>query len=430
MDSRFQTVFPGLQPSRPDILSLGEFRHRIGLNHIVPSRQRDQASKNISFKEKFMTARQKTWSRAGVVLALATVSLGQHGFAQNPSPDFHIYLAFGQSNMEGNGQVPAAEKTGVNPRFQLLPAVNCPAPLNRTKGTWVTAVPPLCRCGTGMTPADYFGRTLVDSLPAHIKVGVIHVAVAGCAIEMFDKDKYQSYITGQADWMKNIANEYGGNPYGTLVTLAKQAQKEGVIKGFLLHQGESGSSTNQWANEVKIIYNNLINDLSLDAAKTPLLAGDLVNTSTMVKNLPNTLPNSYVISSQGLGKNSDNLHFSPEGYKEFGKRYGATMYGILKQNGSVGLQPGAALPGYALGDRLDWRNGKASVGFEVLRPGFVSVKAYTLGGEEIAELAGKAFPAGRHTLEFANKLPSAGICILKMEAGAFSATRRVVLGAR
>lgn len=380
-----------------------------------------------------MTYKMKIRSLTGSALAplvMATMSLlDQNGFAQTPSPDFHIYLAFGQSNMEGNGAVPAAEKTGVNPRFQHMAAVNCPA-LNRTKGAWTTAVPPLCRCGTGMTPVDYFGRTLVDSLPTNIKVGVINVSVAGCAIEMFDKDKYQSYITGQADWMKNIAGEYGGNPYGTLVTLAKQAQKDGVIKGFLLHQGESGSSTNQWANEVKLIYNNLIQDLGLDAAKTPLLAGDLVNSSTMVKNLPNTLPNSYVIPSTGLGKNSDNLHFSPDGYKEFGKRYGSTMLGILKKIGTTPIAGSRSMAGFALGEGFSGQVGKVSIGFEIPQSGFVSVKAYNIGGEEIAELAGKAFPAGRHTLEFAGKPLPAGICILKMNAGAFSATRRVVLGAR
>lgn len=377
-----------------------------------------------------MNSYPKIRKRTGAALVLATASLlAANGFAQTPNPDFHIYLAFGQSNMEGNGAVPAAEKTGVDPRFQVMAAVNCPA-LNRTKGAWSTAVPPLCRCGTGMTPVDYFGRTLVDSLPAKIKIGVINVAVAGCAIEMFDKGKYQSYIGDQEPWMKNIANEYGGNPYGALVTLAKQAQKDGVIKGFLLHQGESGSSTNQWANEVKTIYNNLITDLGLDAAKTPLLAGDLVNSSTMVKNLPNTLPNSYVISSTGLGHNPDNLHFSPDGYKEFGKRYASTMLGVLKKDGTVAIGPSRALSGFAMGEAFSGRDGKLSIGFETAHQGFVSVKAYTIGGVEIAELAGKAFPAGGHTIESASKLPPAGICILKMKAGAFSATRRVVLGAR
>ena len=352
------------------------------------------------------------------------------GFAQ--SPDFHIYLAFGQSNMEGNGAVPAEEKTGVNARFQVLSAVNC-TNLSRTKGSWYTAVPPLCRCNTGMTPADYFGRTLVDSLPQNIKIGVINVAVAGCAIEMFDKGKYQAYIDNLPDsssWMVNIANEYGGNPYGTLVELAKKAQTTGVIKGFLLHQGESGSSTNQWANEVKIIYNNLIKDLGLDAAKTPLLAGDLVTSSTMVKNLPNTLPNSYVISSQGLGKNTDNLHFSPTGYKEFGKRYAATMLGILKQNGSVGVRAERALPGYELDERMDFGNGKAELSFSIPAPAFVSLKVRTLAGAEVAELAGKWFAPGKHAVGLGAGVLPRGLYLVSMKADAFTAERKILVGGR
>ena len=371
--------------------------------------------------------RFQRWIKAGVgtgsSLAIGLLLAFTQAYTQDPN--YHVYLAFGQSNMEGNGQVPAAEKTGVNARFQVMSAVNC-TNLSRTKGNWYTAVPPLCRCNTGMTPADYFGRTLVDSLPT-IKVGVINVSVAGCAIEMFDKAKYQSYISGQADWMKNIANEYGGNPYGTLVDLAKKAQQTGVIKGFLLHQGESGSSTNQWANEVKTIYNNLIQDLGLDAAKTPLLAGDLVNSSTMVKNLPNTLPNSYVISSQGLGKNADNLHFSPDGYKEFGKRYAATMLTILKQNGSVGVNPERTLPGYALDDKADFRNG-STLGFAIPAATYVSLKVHTLAGAEIAELAGRWYAPGKHAVGLGARALPRGLYLVSMKADAFTAERKILIG--
>ena len=105
-----------------------------------------------------MTADAKILRRTYAILALTALSLlGQNGFAQTPSPDFHIYLAFGQSNMEGNGAVPAAEKTGVNARFQLMAGVNCPA-LNRTKGTWSTAVPPLCRCASRFFPRNACSR--------------------------------------------------------------------------------------------------------------------------------------------------------------------------------------------------------------------------------------------------------------------------------
>lgn len=36
-------------------------------------------------------------------------------------------------------------------------------------------------------------------------------------------------------------NAYGGWPYGKLVEMARLAQQEGVIKGILLHQGESNN---------------------------------------------------------------------------------------------------------------------------------------------------------------------------------------------
>jgi hypothetical protein len=74
-----------------------------------------------------------------------------------------------------------------------MAAVNCENP-GRKKGNWYPAVPPLCRCRTGMGPTDYFGRILVAILPENVKVGVIVVAVGGCKIELFDKENYQSYV--------------------------------------------------------------------------------------------------------------------------------------------------------------------------------------------------------------------------------------------
>src|SRR5690606_4683988 len=98
-------------------------------------------------------------------------------FSQDPN--FHVYLSFGQSNMEGHARIELQDTVNVNGRFQVLEAVNCPD-LDREKGKWYTAVPPLCRCKTGLTPTDYFGRMMVENLPENIKVGVINVAVGGC----------------------------------------------------------------------------------------------------------------------------------------------------------------------------------------------------------------------------------------------------------
>jgi len=185
---------------------------------------------------------------------------------------------------------------------------------------------------------DYFGRTLIASLPENVRVGVIKVSVPGCKIELFEKDTYQSYVDTAPDWMKNLVKNYHGNPYQYLVDMAKVAQKDGVIKGILLHQGESNPGDQEWPNKVKGIYDNLVKDLNLKPEEVPLLAGETVNVdqegkcagfNTIMAKLPETLPNSYVVSSAGCTCNPDHMHFNSEGSREFGRRYGETLLSAM-----------------------------------------------------------------------------------------------------
>jgi hypothetical protein len=271
-----------------------------------------------------------------IVVALA---MGVQTHAQTPDPKFYIFLCFGQSNAEGFPGLEEQDKAGIDPRFQMLAAVDFPE-MNRKAGNWYPAVPPLCRPHNGIGPADYFGRTLVANLPNDVRVGVINVAVGGCKIELFDKDQYHTYAATAPDWMKGMIEAYGRNPYRRLVDLAKLAQKDGVIKGILLHQGESNTGDKQWPSKVKLVYDNLCKDLNLGAAQVPLLAGEVVNAdqqgqcaamNPIIDDLPKTIPNSYVISSKGCAAREDHLHFSPAGYRELGKRYGEQMLSLLGQ---------------------------------------------------------------------------------------------------
>lgn len=113
----------------------------------------------------------------------------------------------------------------------MLATVDFPT-LDRKKGDWYPAVPPLCRPRTGLCPADYFGRTVVSNRPPNVKLGIVNVAVAGCKIELFEKDHHEAYAAKAPSWMVNIINQYDGNPYQYLVEMAKRAQKDGVIKGI------------------------------------------------------------------------------------------------------------------------------------------------------------------------------------------------------
>jgi len=241
--------------------------------------------------------------------------------------------------MEGSAKFEAKD-TIVSDRFQVMGAVDCPT-LGRTRGNWYKAVPPLTRCKTGLTPADYFGRTMIENLQKDVKIGVINVAVGGCKIELFDRDNYQSYLSDAPDWLLNTVKEYDGNPYGRLLELAKLAQQKGVIKGVLLHQGESNTNDNKWPEKVKVVYDNLMNDLDLDPKSVPLLAGEVVHAdqggicasmNKIIATLPGVIPNSHVISSSGCEDVADNLHFSAEGYRELGKRYGVKMLSLLKKS--------------------------------------------------------------------------------------------------
>lgn len=256
-----------------------------------------------------------------------------------PDPNFHIYLCFGQSNMEGQGNIESQDKS-VDSRFQVLCSYdNCGS---RTKGSWYDATPPLSCCsGAHLGPVDYFGRTLVKNLPENIKVGVSVVAIAGCDIQLFEKENYKNYRA--ESYMQGTIQSYGGNPYGRLVEMGKEAQKVGVIKGILLHQGETNTGQNNWPSRVKAIYNDLIKDLGLNAADVPLLVGEVVRTdqggqcgsmNNIIANVPSTIPNSYVISAQGLGHKGDNLHFSSASYRTLGERYAEQMLKVLKYDES------------------------------------------------------------------------------------------------
>ena len=118
-----------------------------------------------------------------------------------PDPNFHIYLAFGQSNMEGQGTIEAQDTANVPERFKMMAAVDEPSK-GRSKGNWYKAIPPLCREYTKLSQCDYFGRELVQNLPETISVGVINVAVAGCSIDLFDEDEAQACLSTAADWLK------------------------------------------------------------------------------------------------------------------------------------------------------------------------------------------------------------------------------------
>ncbi|HBG57741.1 MAG TPA: sialate O-acetylesterase [Porphyromonadaceae bacterium] len=275
-----------------------------------------------------------------VIILMSAGCSGKKAATAENKEELHVYLCLGQSNMEGHVRFTAEDTIGIDERFRVLQTIDCPD-LGRTKGEWYKATPPLVRCHTGLGPVDFFGRAMTAVLPSHIRVGVINVAVGGCKIELFDKDNYQDYVSTSPGWLKNMVAEYDGNPYQRLVDMANVAQqKGGIIKGILLHQGESNTGDKEWPQKVKKVYDSLLEDVGLPPNSIPLLAGEVVHAdqegvcasmNEIIQTLPEVIPYSYVISSAGCKAGPDRLHFSSEGYRMLGERYAKQMLVILNK---------------------------------------------------------------------------------------------------
>ncbi len=270
----------------------------------------------------------------GVLMLTASLEL-----KAEVDPNFYIYICFGQSNMEGNAQWEAQDVGNVDPRFQMLATCNFDNP-KRTLGNWYVAECPIVSPVGKLGPSDYFGRTMVEELPDK-KIGVIAVAMGGSPIEMIDKDLYQEKLNSNpGEWWAQLANMYyGGNPYGRIIEMAKQAQEVGVIKGILLHQGCSNNGDPQWPGMVKKIYKDMLTDLGLKASDVHIFVGETEYAemgggcsyhNTVVAKIPEVIPTGHVVSAEGIpGNGVDPWHFSAEGYRMLGKRYAEKVLDVM-----------------------------------------------------------------------------------------------------
>ena len=266
--------------------------------------------------------------------------------------NFWIFLCFGQSNMAGQAPIEQQDLM-VSDRFFSMATTDGP---DRQLGTWRKAVPPLCRADANLGPADWFGRTLLEVAPENVRIGIVSVAVEGCPITFFDKDQNARVIAIEdRDWMNDILDQYGRDPYERLLTMAKLAANDGVIKGILLHQGETDAYDHQWQKTVWKIYCDLQQELGFDltavdlrssadatrhnpsklgsalaAPALPLLVGEVVRSeyggicghaNPTINDMVNRYPNTYVVSSEGCLPCDDYLHFSGEGYRLLGRHY-------------------------------------------------------------------------------------------------------------
>ena len=284
------------------------------------------------------------------IMALAGVAAGLTLFAVTganaaPNPNFHIYIAYGQSNMAGNGDINPSVDQATDPKnFIMLASYTANANQRSGKttqsikwGEWYPAIPPMFHPTENLSPADYFGRAMVDSLPG-VTVGIIPVAIGAVAIKAFDKDQYKAYFNSAESYIKNWAKDYDYNPYQRIVDLGKKAKEVGVIKGFIFHQGETDGSGTEWQNAVYKTYKDFVTALDLDENEVPFVAGELLqegnnccgSKNAGIAQLKSKFKKFGLASSKGLkGNGRDPYHFGRDGVIELGKRYCSEMLKLI-----------------------------------------------------------------------------------------------------
>ena len=405
-----------------------------------------------------------------VVSLFFSLGLAVSAFAA-PDPNFHIYLAFGQSNMEGQGTIESQDKT-VDPRFQMLSTIDN---FNGRKlGTWNDAIPPLANKHGGLGPTDYFGRTLVKELDPQIKVGVVVVAIAGCSIVAFDSPLDDGYMSTQAGWFKDIVKDYGGDPYKRLVEMAKKAKEDGVIKGIIFHQGETDEGDSDWPNKVKKVYDRLVKDVGLDA-NIPFFAGEVPyqgsskGTNNNIRKLPNVSKNFYLVSAEGLNDlDMMRIHFSSQGYRDFGKRYAEKVMEVLgddlkpvtttpsssseapassseaapnssaaESSSSVSggdasssstagiIIIGNAAPSMSVG-RVSFAGDFVNVPLSLARAGVVNIRLYSVLGNEVVNV-NRVMSTGTGNVLISKENVPSGVYMMSVQMGSSRITKRIDL---
>lgn len=276
----------------------------------------------------------------------ANTGAAEHALSAAPTPgnDLQLFILFGQSNMEGAVAAEAVDKE-INERvFVLGYDDKC---LGRKWNQWSVAQPPLHRCSAGLGPGDWFAKTMADTW-TDAQIGLIPVAISGVDIDFFRKgvtSKRRREFQIPPDNQRESA-------YDLIVERAKLAQQRGRIRGILFHQGESDTGQTVWLDKVAEIVANLREDLELDAAEVPFVAGELpyegccASHNSIINQLPSRIPNAHVVSAAGQGM-KDRFHFNAAGQREMGKRYAAAFLHAI-ENPSVTAEqtetPNASTP--------------------------------------------------------------------------------------
>jgi hypothetical protein len=237
--------------------------------------------------------------------------------AAESDPNFHLYLLIGQSNMAGRGKVDAESKKA-HPRVVML-----------TKDLkWEPATDPLHfdKSMAGVGPGLAFGKQMAEANP-QVRIGLVPCAVGGTSIKV--------WVPGADDKATKT------HPYDDMLKRIQEAQKAGVLKGIIWHQGEADrKSAEQYGGWLTELIERLRKELN--AQDAPFVASELTvfkpdsaeSTKTFneaVQGLTGKVKKYACVSAEGLDHKGDQLHYGSESARTLGKRFAEKMVELQRQ---------------------------------------------------------------------------------------------------
>ncbi|MDF0693163.1 sialate O-acetylesterase [Aquirufa ecclesiirivi] len=229
----------------------------------------------------------------------------------SPDPNFHIYILMGQSNMAGRGEMVEPYSSQQDERVWMFHTQN---QFVQAKHPMHFDKPSLVGVGPGLS----FGMEMAKQSPS-VKIGLVPCAVGGSSINSW-------VINGYDEATKT-------HPLDDAIQRILAAQKLGVIKGILWHQGESDSEANKRVGYIDKL-NALIAQIRSITKQTnlPFVVGELGHFNQNYLDF-NQLLSSFrapslhiaVVSAKDLTAKSDHIHFDSRSATELGKRYALAL---------------------------------------------------------------------------------------------------------
>lgn len=240
-----------------------------------------------------------------------------NGVKAQQRTDYDLYLAIGQSNMAGRGEISGAYVTEAPRHVVMLTKdlqwVQAKHPLHFDK-------PKVAGVGPGISFAEIMAKKWKRKT-----IALIPCSVGGSSIE--------SWVPGGFDKPTRT------HPYDDMLVRLQEAMKSGTLRGVIWLQGESDSSPEKVKTYLAKLQ-ALIERIRTVAGnpQLPFVAGELGQFrdnyrqfNVELHKLPQLVPYTAVATSEGLTHKGDNTHFDAASAAAYGKRFAAKMKALQKR---------------------------------------------------------------------------------------------------